>query len=891
MNVFRDWSDRLATTVERVVSRPRGRFLDEELDEEIQAHLEMAAEEYMARGMSPEEARRTARRDFGGMDQVKERHREARRGAWLTPFLSDVRISVRSLRRTPGFAIVVALTLTIGIGANGSVFAVVDGLLLKPLPFDDPGELVVIWEDRSGSGGAPQDEPTVADVRHWQESAESLDGLTYFWPSRPRLALGAQVAQLQGAQLTANTLQVLGVSPALGRGFLPDETVPGGPSVALLSHGMWVSRFGSDPAIVGRSINLDEVQYKVIGVMPETFRFPRLPTYSETPDILIPFQRDPGLCSDVNSCFRVSAIGRLAADASLDGVRAELATLAMTGTNLVPGRPESPLIHAVSLREQTVASFRPFALVLLGMTTLLLVVSCANVTNLFLARGEVRRGEIGLRGFLGASRVRLLGHLLTEGLVLGALGGILALVAAALATPLLVRMLSEVVALPRETEMIFDGRAGAFLLLLSLAAGLVTGSVAAVRTLRCADSAAVLELRGRGGANRRRSGLLRSLAMAQIAGAFVLILGTGLLYEGVRTLLARDRGFEARDLLAVQLPLTGSEYQRRADNLAFLRELSDRVMAMPGVEAVAATSSFPLDGDGGGQVAYRRVGGPEASGPPSTARFRGVTPEYFTTMGIELVRGRGFDDADRDDTPRIAIINEAMARRSWPGEDPVGERLALGTIEFEIVGIVSDVLSLGLDRDESPVLYRPLTQGASDYTTLMVRRPAPEAVAPAIREEIRRLGPRVVGVSITTMRDAVQTSVTPQSITVRLTAVLGLLALCLAALGVYALIHYQVTQDRPEIGVRMALGSSSPEIMRMVLSRGAKIVVGGLALGMIAAGSGSAVLSSVLYGVSPWHPSTYLQAALFVAAMALIAVFIPAVRASRTDPAEALRSD
>jgi len=524
------------------------------------------------------------------------------------------------------------------------------------------------------------------------------------------------------------------------------------------------------------------------------------------------------------------------------------------------------------------------------MVALLLMVACLNVTNLLLARGEVRRTEFALRGALGASRRRLVGHLLTESVVLGVLGGMMGLLIAAIGTPLLIQLLSRVTTLPRQAAMTLDGRGLAFVVALSIVAGLVTGIVPAIHTLRRTATRGLGGHRVRGAGQSRHFGLLRGLAMAQVASAFALVVGAGLLNQGVRSLLERDRGFRFDNVLTMQLQLTGPEYAQRADNLTFLEQLTDRVREMPGVESVGATSSIPLDGIDG-QVPYQPVGSPAPSVPAPTGWFRGVTPEYFSTMGIAMLQGRNVRNDDRADTSPVLVINEAMALRDWPDMDPVGQRLMIGSREYRVIGVVSNVRNFALDREESPVFYRPLTQGAANYTTMVVQVRDPGALAPAIREEIRLLAPRLAGVSIRTMEEVVNASISPQRVTVGLTSAFAALALVLAALGVYGLSRYQVTQCTSEIGVRMALGSSSSGILRAVLARGATMVGGGILVGIGVALIFSRVLTSLLYGVSAQDPTVFGQAAAFVLCIGLAAVYLPARRASRMDPADALRFD
>lgn len=823
------------------------------------------------------------------------RGREMGRNRWSTGIgdrVRDLRISARTLLRRPGFVVIAGLTLVLGVGVNTSIFSLVDGLLIQPLPYPDPAELVVVWESRERAGGATRDDPTIADVIRWQADARAFEGLSYFWPSRPRLEVDGNVVELTGAQLSHNTLDVLGVRPALGRGILPDETAPGGSPVVLLGHGFWLSRFGGDPSVVGRTIRLDDAEHLVVGVMPEPFRFVHLPNYSETPDVLTAFQRDPARCTGANQCYRVSVLGRLSDGTDPSAAARELAALAREGVGLVPGRTVPPSLSVVPLREQTVAAFRPFALALMAMAAVLLTVACANLTSLMLARSELRRAELAMRGALGASRSRLFGHLLSESLLLGLLAGLASAAAAAVTAPLLVRLLAEVVSVPRQTEMSFDVRALAFSFTLATVCALAAGLIAAVSAVKRVPRTGSMRSPPGSTAVARRSPLLWWLAVAQVASSVVLVVGAGLFHQSIRSLIESDRGFRVDDILTVQLRLTGPEYEERSANLELVNHVAERLRVMRGVQAVAATSSIPLDGDGGGQLTYEVVGAQGTRGEPApTARFRGVSLEYFDVMGIDVVQGRGFGPEDRADSPRVLVVNEAAARRDWPGGNAVGERIAIGAVEFLIVGVVGDVRSLGLDQVESPVLYRPLTQGASDYTTLVIRGDDPERLAAAAYALIRESAPRLPDVSVVSMRDVMSASISPQTVTMRLTAAFSGLALLLAALGVYGLAGYQVVQETRAIGVRLALGSRAADVHREVLLRGLRLVGVGLVLGLALAIAGLGWLDSLLYGVSPRDPLVLVSAAGLVAAIGALAVHFPARRASELDPIRALRCD
>jgi putative ABC transport system permease protein len=865
----------------------QSRFEDD-LSEEIRLHLERRADELRQGGARLDEAWAQARREFGSPMRVTEDVREAWRFAWADRLAQDAVYGLRLLRREPAFAAVVLLTLGLGIGLNAAIFSVVDGLLLKPLPFPSADRLAVVWEDRSEFGGPSREEPAIVDVLAWHERARSFEDVAWFWPSRPQLAVGDDVIPLRGVQISHNTLDVLGVGPRMGRAFLPNETAANGPAVAIISHSLWATHYGADPSIIGRTITLDDTPHVVIGVLAQDFQFVHMPSIPETPDVLTPFQRDPARCTSVNECYRVSVVGRLAEAARPQAARSELSALASANRSLIPDRTSSPVFSILSLREQTVAAVRPYALTVFGMALLVLTVSSSTVVSLLLARCDARRSELAVRVALGATGRRLSTQLVTEGLVLGAIGGVLGVVAAAVGTPLLVQRLSVLVALPRQAAIAIDWRVAAFAVCVSIALGLTTGLVAAAYAARRAGAPGP---GSRTTLHARRPAVLSSLAVAQVAAAFLLVVGAGLLYEAVRSLLERDRGFETRNLLTIQLPLTGPDYRRRADNLAFVEQLSTSIRQLPGVQAVAASSSVPLDGLDGSLPAYHPIGSPAFTGDAPSAWFRGVTPGYFRIMGIDLMRGRDFREGDTAEAPRVLVINEATARRDWPGLDPIGRRLLIGETEFEIVGVVGDVRNFGLDRDETPVLYRPLTQGAASYTTVVVRADHPQQLAPAVRRAISALAPQLSGTSIRTLESLVRASVAPQRVTGQIAGAFALLALVLAVLGVHGLLQYQVTQRSQEIGVRMALGSTGGGVLRLVLARGACVVGVGLATGVAFALAATRALRAVLYGVSATDPYVFAQAAGVVLVAGVLAVYVPARRASRIDPVTAIRHE
>jgi putative ABC transport system permease protein len=831
----------------------------------------------------------------------------------MDAFRQDLHFALRQLRRSPGYAVAAAVTLALGIGANTAIFSLVDAALLRPLPFPDASRLVLLWESRPGSGFAqlPLSFPTFSDVR---EQAWSLEGLAA-WTSQPEttfnLTLGEGPQPVQYALVTTNFFDVLGVAPTLGRSFGPAEAEPAAAPAVVLSHGLW-SRLGADPSLVGRTLRLGDRAHAVIGVLPRGFRFVSAPREAEL-WLAIEQQPDPTQARRYARAARyLGAVGRLRPGVSVAAARAELAALSARFTAGDPGFYRDWALALVPLHEAAVAGLRPTVLVLLGAVSFVLLIACANVAGLALARGQARRGELAVRTALGASRSRVVRQLLTESALLGLLGGTLGLLVAFWGLDLLAALSFRTVGVfvPYTIDLRaagLDSRVLLFTLAASLGTGVLFGILPALSASR-AEPRAGLGAVGRPGEPSRGGRARRALTVAELALSVVLLVGAGLMLESFRRLQVVDPGFRPDDVLAADVRLPRFKYGQPPRVARFYEDLLGRLAGVPGVEGVGAVSALPLSGTDAatGVLVEGRPPGTPAERP--SVHHRAVTPGYFGALGIALRRGRAFDARDDAQGPKVALVNQTLAARLWPGEDPLGKRLALDfeAMRFfrdrppqldlasglrEVVGVVADVRHSRLDAQPAPELYVPFAQRPSPDMTLVLRGAGgPAALASAARAALKALDPDQPLAGVTTVSALVETALAPSRFHLRLLGAFAALAFVLAAVGLYGVVAHSVARRTGEIGVRMALGAARRDVVAMVLREAAALSALGLALGGAAALALARALRSVLYAVSPADPAAYAAAAVALAAMTALASYLPARRATRVDPATALRN-
>ncbi|HYL05573.1 MAG TPA: ABC transporter permease [Thermoanaerobaculia bacterium] len=859
-----------------------------DLADDVASYLELLAEEKMRAGMSPQAARRAARVELGGVEQVKERVRAVRTGAWLDTLALDLRYGVRMLVRSPGFTAVALLALALGIGANTAIFSVVDGVLLRALPYPDAGRLMLVSRHFSGSN-FPFGNLCLADYVDWRAANRAFEAPAVFQRRRFDLTGTSAPEQVGGAAVSAGFFSALRVRPLLGRVFRAGEDGPARERLAVVSESLWRRRFGGSPGVVGQAVDLDGNRATVVGVLPSSFHFPRPDSEVWTNLVFAPpTRRGP---------FFYRGLARLKPGVTPAQAQAELAAIARrielgdrwTARLSFPMQP---------LREAIVGDARPALLVLLGAVSLVLLIAAVNVANLLLARATARDREMAVRLGLGAGRARLLRQLLTESALLALAGGA-AGVAVAAAGIALLRAWNPG-NLPRIEEVHLDARVLGFTLVISLAAGVLFGLAPALHSSRT-DLAAALKAGGRGSsasAGRRRARAV--LVVAEIALSLLLLAGASLLLRSFVRLQRVETGMLAPParVLSVQISPSAAKYRDDKTSIAFYQQLLERVRRLPGVEAAAVADSLPPDREGNADtyVIAGRPLGPGELNPVTSAPT--VDADYFRTLGIPLLAGRCFDRRDRQGSPPVAIISEGMARRDFAGRDPIGQRLKASGPELndspylEIVGVVGNTKYLGLASPLDAAYYQAAAQNGGQKQFLVLRSAVPAAgLAPLVRREVQAIDRDVVAGGAATMEQALAESVAPPRFRTLLLAAFAAVAVLLAAIGIYGVIAYAVVQRTHEIGLRMALGAGRAEVLRLVVGQGAYLALAGIGLGLAGALAGTRVLAKLLFGVGVTDPLTFILVPVLLAAVALAASFIPARRAALIDPQKALQYD
>jgi putative ABC transport system permease protein len=792
--------------------------------------------------------------------------------------LQDVRHGLRGLRRRPGFAAAAVLTLALGIGANAAVFTLVDAVLLRPLPYGDPGRLVRVWGERP-SRGLARANCSPQDFLDWRQQARSFAGLAAFASGGATLDSGAGPLRVPVLHVTHDLLDLLGVRPALGRGFRREEDAPGGAGVVLLSHAAWRDQLGADPEVLGRSVRLDDQPATVVGVLPAGFRPPLYSGDVETPAALLrPLGIGP---ENGRGGHWVSVVGRLAAGATTASAQAEMDAIAARLERQYPATNAGWTARLEPLHGATVGRARAPLGMLAAAVALVLLVACANLSSLLLMRAAERGHEIAVRAALGASRLRIGRQLLTESLLLGLLGGAAGLLLARWLTRSFVALAGD--SLPRAADVAVDARTAGFLLAASLGCGALIGVLPALR--------AAGGLAGWGScstASPRRSGLRDALVVAETALALLLAVGAALAGRSLRNLDSEEAGFRRRSVLAADLSLPAGRYGAPDRSARFYADLLADLERHPAATAAGAVSMIPLGGsyscDG-----FGIDGRPWPAGAEECAEVRIAAGGYFRAMGIPILRGRALDGRDGPGAPAVALINETMARRFWPGRDPVGLRITYDTSR-EIVGVVGDVRHFGLDRPAAPEIYLPHAQVPVLDLTLAVAGD-PEAVLPALRAGVRGLDAALPLGAVRTTADLVAGSTAPFRFRSQLLGGFAAVALGLAMVGLYGVLAYAVAGRAREIGVRVALGARPADVLRDVVGRGMALALGGVALGLAAALAIGPLLAGMLHGVRPADPPTLAAMAAVLLVTAAAAALLPGRRAARVDPAVVLRHE
>ena len=867
---------------------------EREMEAELRFHLEMQVEENIRQGMPPESARAEALKSFGGVEKTKDECRDERRGSFLETVLQDMRYGLRTLRRSPGFAAAAILTLALGIGANTAIFSVVHGVLLQSLPYGG-GERLVRLMPQGAPGAEVEDSgfspKEVADYRSMNRTLAGVVEHHSMW----FVLLGRKEPErVQTSVVSANFFDIMGVRPLLGRTFVPGDEGPGADAVLVLSNDYWQRSFGGDAAVVGRVFRMNDRPHTVVGVLPP------IPEYPAEADVYMPvsacpFRNDPHVVEDRNARM-LAVFARLKEGVTIKEGQADLATISGRLRQEYPDAYPSSIrfsATALSLRDVLTRQARPTFLILLATVGLVLLIACANVANLTLARLIRREREMALRSALGAGRGRLKRQLLTESTVLALTGGVLGIFLARASLDLLMTFAGRFT--PRAAEISIDGPVLLFSFAVSLLTGIALGLIPAVSQGKSLVSAL------QGGSDRSTLGpgrhRVRSLLIvAQVAVSFMLLIGAGLMVRTLIHLQRVDAGFQAERVLTMRIDLNFSKYMGVEPRRAFHEHLLQKIEAAPGVLSAAISADFPLNEGGGPNTGGFQIEGrpaPAASQLLPQADFQRTSPDYFKTIGIPLLKGRGFTRADRPGALRVALVNRRLARRHWRDGDPLGKRISFDRGEnwITVVGIVGDVKQYGLDADPTDQLYLPVLQSPPLSATFLIRAVAdPLALSRLARETIHQIDPEQPVDRFRTLEQVRSLSLSSPRLTTVLLGLFAVLALVITATGITGVIAFSVSERTREFGIRLALGAEPGGVLRMVLRQGMALVLVGLSIGLAGSLFLTRLMSGLLVGIPPTDPLTFLLVSLLLLAVAAAACFVPARRATDVEPLVALRS-
>ncbi|HST53141.1 MAG TPA: ABC transporter permease [Pyrinomonadaceae bacterium] len=798
----------------------------------------------------------------------------------------DVRYGVRVLLRSPGFTAVAILVTALAIGANTAIFSVINAVLLRPLPYSNPERMVMVWgtQAKRGVTRAPF---SYLDFADYHEQSNSFDGLAAYTDASASLAGRDAPEQITGEVTSADFFKALGVQPALGRAFVLDDERSGVAGVVIISHATWQHRFGGDQNIIGRQVTLDGKSRTVVGVLPADFQFP---FSTEPPEYFLPLNPNDDL-DKARGAHYLTVVGRLKPGVTPQQASAEMKGIAARLEQQYPDDDASRGINIVGAQDDMVGTLRPTLLILLGAVGFVLLIACANVANLLLARSSRRVREIALRVALGASRGRIVRQLLTESLVLSFAGGVLGLLVAFWG----INLISSFVPadIPRFSESRLDPTVLAFTLGASVLTGLVFGLAPALSASKL-DLNEALKEGGRSTSEGRARNRVRSLLIiSEVALSLVLLVGAGLLVKSFVKLRNTNPGFNPENVLTASISLPLAQYSEDAKITQFYQQTIDRVSQLPGVESVGAITPLPLSDNGMSITFYLKDGPPPLPGESPVSAARVTSPDYFRTMGVPVVEGRAFSDADRADTQKVVIINQTLARKFFPGTDPLGRQLHLGLNDLDsvIVGVVGDVRHQTLDKEPGPEFYVPFTQVAFGDMSLVVRTRTddPATLSAPLRGAVQSVDKDIPLFKLQTMQSLVGHSVARQRFSMTLIAGFAGLALALAMAGIFSVMSFLVAQRTHEIGIRMALGAQQRDILRMVVFHAMGRALVGVAGGLLAAFALTREMASLLYQVSATDPFVFGGIAVLLALVALVACLVPARRATKVDPMIALR--
>ena len=879
---------RIAEAWRRIRSIEGRETLESGLDEEIRFHIDQQTEKHRQAGMGPAEARRLARLKFGGMEGVKEIARDEFRPALLEDSVRDVRHGLRVLRRAPAFTAAALLTLALGIGATSAIFSVVRTVLLRPLPYHEPDRIVAVWE--TNRGGTSRNVIAPANFVAWRERTQTLEHPGMVGPATVAMIVDGQPAKVAGLTFSYDAFAALGVQPVLGRAYTAAEDLGSNDAVIVLSHEFWQRRLGGRADVLRMTLTTGGRPRTVIGVMPAGFT-----VAGQKADFLIPYGRTLEQLRAVSGRDSSYGVARLRDGVSLEQAYSEMRSLFADLEKENPPLNARRTVMLIPLQEQMVGEIRPALFALVAAVVLVLLVACVNVANLLLARSASRAREFGMRTALGAKRGRLVRQMFTESLVLSGAGGIAGLAVAALCHRGLLALVGDRIPIPRLDQITLDPPVVAFTLITALATGIVFGLVPAFVTTSHANDA--LREGGRHGGGRRLRAVLNTLVVAEVALSLVLLAGAGLLMRSFLKLQSVDPGFRADGVLTASVQLPPARYDLTQAG-SFFRESLAGIAGLRGVQHAAGASCLPVPFACIG-TSFWRVDRPKpASGQLSSSQVRPITPEFFKTMGIPQVAGRDFADSDTVDSAPVAIVSEELVRQQFADGSPLGRQLRINVdhangrddVEWTIVGVVGNIRST-LDGPVRQTIFIPTTQRPSYALTFFVRS----------QQESTSLGTSVTGlvrsreaespVEVRALGDVVGSTIAqPRAVSV-LVGVFALVALALAAVGVYGVMAYSVRERTQEIGVRMALGATAASVFRLVLGHALRLVLVGVAAGLMAAGMLTRLMARLLYGVEPLDPWTFAATALILLLVAAVASYLPARRGMNMAPVDALRTN
>ena len=888
--------------VRRMISRLRvalfGDSLTAELADELEAHIQIQTDENLRAGMPPETARRTAVLKFGHIESIKDSYRDQRTLRLLEAFYSDVRFALRMLASSPGFTAVAVLTLALGIAANTAMFSVVNTVLLKPFAYPDPERIVMFQNtyqqfNRTGSAS-----PT--EFNWWRQQTTAFQEVSAYQFSAANLTSESHAELVPTMRVSANFFRLCGANALYGRTFTAADDLPNAPTTAVLAYGFWQRHFGGDPQVIGRRINLDGNLHEIIGVMGPDLSSGQISEQSrlagnievqELPDVYLPFQLD---ANSVEHGHYFNVGGRLKPGVTLAEANAQLQASYFEYGRKWPEDMRGRAGFGVQLlQDAIVGGVRNSLLILLGAVSFVLLIACANVANLLLARATSRKREIAIRAAMGAGCGRIIRQLLTESLVLSLVGGVLGLAAGYAGIRALLSFGPGNI--PRiglgASKLSLDWRVSGFTFALSILTGILFGLVPALQSSRADLSSALKESGNRSGRGLRNNRTRALLVTTEMALALVLLIGAALLIRTFIAIRQVNPGFDAHNVLTMRLSLTGPQFESPASVTQVIDEGVRRITALPGVEVVATTCCLPLESPG--FLTFQIAGRPDGPTSRGTAVSTLVSAGYFETFKIPVVRGRTFTERD-DSGPPVAIINRALAKQFWPDSDPLNDRITIGQGAFkddplrQIIGIVDDVRVRALNRDPLPNVY--FTGSGRGPSAWVIRTGiAPMSLSSAIQNELREASGGLPVAQVRTMEEIVSRSTADEDFNAMVLTIFGCSALLLAAIGIYGLMAYSVTHRTQEIGIRLALGAESSHVRNMVVFQGLRPALAGVVCGLAAALGLTRLITSLLFSVKPWDPLVFIVVPVILVVVALVAVWLPAMRASRVDPIHALR--